>query len=113
MKTPEQVVQEQVEAYNARDLEAFLGTYADDALLEEWPSGRRVAAGREAMRGVYGPLFRDTPALHCRIADRIVHGNIVVDRESVTVAADRDPLAAVAVYEVADGAIRRVLFLRA
>jgi hypothetical protein len=36
-KSPEEVVQQQVNAYNARDIDAFLATFAPDAQLHEFP----------------------------------------------------------------------------
>jgi len=31
MKSPEEIVQQQLDAYNARDIDAILATYAEDA----------------------------------------------------------------------------------
>ena len=41
---PENVVQRQLDAYNARDLEAFMATYAEEAQLFELSSGRSKPA---------------------------------------------------------------------
>jgi uncharacterized protein (TIGR02246 family) len=111
-KTPENTVQDQVDAYNARDLEAFLDTYAEDAVLSELPGGREIASGREAMRPVYASLFEKTPDLHAGIENRIVQGNFVVDHEAVTGFPGHDVHRAVAIYHVRDGRIDRVWFLR-
>ena len=110
--TPEEVVQEQVEAYNARDVDAFLATYHPEAGLFNHPEGETVAAGREAMRQIYARLFEETPDLHVDITDRIVHGKFVIDREAVRGFPGRDVHHAVAIYEVAGETIRNVWFLR-
>jgi len=36
--SPEAIVQAQIEAYNARDIDVFLATYAEDAQLFEHPA---------------------------------------------------------------------------
>ena len=49
---PEAVVQAQLEAYNARDLDAFLATYAENAELYEHPS-KLLASGMAQLRERY------------------------------------------------------------
>src|SRR3954470_20889263 len=53
---PEQVVQEQVEAYNRHDIEAFLKTYSAEIKVFDFPDTLRFS-GLEAMRERYGKLF--------------------------------------------------------
>jgi imidazolonepropionase-like amidohydrolase len=109
--SPETVVQRQVEAYNARDIEAFLSFYADDVMIRRLPSEELVWDGKGAMRARYAKRFSETPDLHCAITKRIVHGSWVVDHQLVTGIADRPRVRAVATYEVRDGLIRNVWYL--
>jgi hypothetical protein len=109
--SPETVVQRQVEAYNARDIEAFLSFYADDVVIRRLPSGEIAWDGKEAMRARYATRFSENPDLFCTITKRIVHGDWVVDHELVTGDKDRPRVRAVATYEVRDGLIRNVWFL--
>ncbi len=107
----EAVVQRQVEAYNARDIDAFLSFYSDDVVIERAPGGKVLYGSRESMREGYQALFDASPELHCHILQRTVSGDMVIDHEFVTGARGGDAIRAVAVYEVADGLIRRVIFL--
>jgi imidazolonepropionase-like amidohydrolase len=107
----EAVVQRQVEAYNARDIDAFLSFYSDDVVIERAPGGKVLHGSRESMRKGYQALFDASPELHCHILQRTVSGDVVIDHEFVTGARGGDAIRAVAVYEVADGKIRRVIFL--
>ncbi len=107
----EAVVQDQVEAYGARDIEAFLATYAEDAQLIRQASGEIIADGREAMRPIYTDLFDKSPELAITILQRTVSGHMVIDQELVTGARGGKAVRAVAIYEVTDGLIRRVWFL--
>lgn len=108
--SPADIVQRQVNAYNAHDIEAFMATYSPDIEIFYHPDSLFMS-GHEAMRNVYGPLFENTPALHCEISSRIVLGRYVIDRERVTGTVDGEAIRAVAIYEVEAGLIRRVWFL--
>ncbi|MHC4225636.1 MAG: amidohydrolase family protein, partial [Planctomycetota bacterium] len=57
-------------------------------------------------------LFGDSPDLCCRLLGRVVQGRFVVDHEEVTGLRGGDKVHAVAIYEVAEGLIRRVWFLK-
>jgi imidazolonepropionase-like amidohydrolase len=109
--SPETVVQRQVEAYNARDIGAFLSYYADDVVIRRLPSGEVAWDSKEAMRPRYAKRFAENPDLFCTITQRIVHGNWVIDHELVTGVKDRPRVRAVATYEVKNGLIQNVWFL--
>jgi hypothetical protein len=111
-RTAEEAAQEQLEAYNARDLEAFLRPYAEDALLMRLPGEEVVAHGHEAMRRIYRKLFAESPDLHCHLLGRILQGRFVVDHEKVSGLRGGESAHAVAIYEVSGGFIRRVWFLK-
>lgn len=106
---PEIIVQKQLDAYNARDIEAFLATYSSDITLYNFPNTLRTD-GVDAMRKGYGRYFESTPDLHAEIKNRIVIGNTVIDEEEVT--ANGNTFNAVAIYEVENGKISKVTFVR-
>ena len=106
--TPVEIVQRQVNAYNAHDLESFLSFYADSATLYGFP-GKLLMQGKAAMRKEYAFLAQ-TPSLHVIIADRIVVGNKVIDHEKLIVNGKQVAEAA-AVYSVEGGKIVKVQFV--
>ena len=108
--TAEQIVQKQLEAYNARDIEAFLATYAEDAQLFDLPD-KLLARGSAELRERYTKRFAD-PLLHAEIVKRIAMANTVVDHERVRLTLPEGPgkLEAIAIYEVRDGKITTVWF---
>ena len=110
--TPEKAVQAQLDAYNARDVEAFLRPYHPEVELARLPGGEVFARGHEQMRAVYADLFARAPELHCRLVTRICHDRFVVDHEDVTGHPAAPRVGAVAIYEVRDGLIRRAWFLK-
>jgi hypothetical protein len=109
---PEEVVQRQVEAYNARDPERFLACYAEDVRVFRPPAPEPTLAGKEAFARFYADNRFNLPRLHAEILARMVVGNRVIDHERITGVRD-EPIEAVAVYEVADGRIRFVWFFYA
>jgi imidazolonepropionase-like amidohydrolase len=108
VESPLDLVQRQVNAYNARHLTAFLETYADDVEID----GLLKLRGKEAMRERYGRLFDENPGLHCEIVRRRVESaSTIIDDERVTGRADGVERRARARYVVEDGLIRQVTFL--
>ena len=108
-ETPEALIQRQLNAYNARNIDAFLDTYAEDVELYNFPN-QLTTKGKVDMRKRYEPFFAVTPNLYCEIVNRIVMGNKVIDEEKVR--AGTQTIRAAAVYEVLDGKIRKVTFVR-
>lgn len=102
------VVQRQLEAYNARDLDAFAATYAPDIRIYRMPASEPAIVGMEELRKTYRARF-ESPNLHADIVNRIAAGNKVIDHERV-VGIKEQPVEAIAVYEVVDGLIRTVWF---
>ncbi|MEE8107186.1 MAG: nuclear transport factor 2 family protein [Planctomycetota bacterium] len=110
--TPAEAAQAQLDAYNARDIDAFLIPYHTDVELFRLPGEERFARGRDEMRAIYSELFAGAPELHCRLITRIAHDRFVIDHEDVTGMPGRERLGAVAIYEVVNGLIRRAWFLK-
>ena len=80
--TPESVVQRQLDAFNARDIDALLAVYADDAQLFEHPS-KLVAQGSAELRERFTARFQE-PNLRAALLQRIVAGAMIIDHEKVT-----------------------------
>ena len=106
---PEVIVQQQMDAYNARDIEAFLDTYADSIEVYDFPNEAQYA-GKEKMRESYAAFFDSTPDLNFIVKNRMVVRNIVIDEEYIT--ANGNNFSAVAIYEVENGKISKVTFMR-
>src|SRR5215468_9740376 len=90
-------VDRQVAAYRDRDLERFLGCYATDVKVRDF-DGNVLMDGLEAVRGQYGPAFRNSPQLQVDIPRRIVAGFPPTMHAAV-------------IYRVRDGLIHDVVLL--
>ncbi|MDC0006338.1 nuclear transport factor 2 family protein [Winogradskyella sp.] len=107
--SPEDIVQKQLDAYNARDIDAFIATYTNNIKLYNFPETLR-SEGEEPMRKSYASYFKNTPDLNCRLLKRMVIGNKVIDHEFIT--ANGNTFKAIAIYEVENGLISKVTFIR-
>jgi imidazolonepropionase-like amidohydrolase len=107
VSTPEMLAQQQLNAYNAHDLEAFLAPYAEDVEIYMFPDKLQMK-GKDAMRKDY-QFITQLPNLHCRLVNRIVEGNTIIDQEEVSGVGNK-PLTAIAMYEMANGKISKVYF---
>ena len=105
----EAIVQRNLEAYNARDIDAFMKDYADDVKLYAYPNTLQTE-GKDAMRKSYKDWFDRVKDLRAFIKKRIVIGNKVIDEEQVT--ANGQIFNAVAIYEVENGKITKVTFIQ-
>ncbi len=76
------IVQAQLDAYNAKDIDALLRTFAPDA--EQFTlHGELLAHGHAQMRARFLARFEELD-LHARLLSRTVVSNVVADHERVT-----------------------------
>ncbi len=108
--TPAAVVQGQLEAYNARDIDAFMRYWAEDAQYYEHPS-TLLASGAAQIRERHVARFTE-PRLHGALVQRMELGNMVVDQEKVTRSFPEGTgqIDVIAIYEVENGKIRKAWF---
>lgn len=109
--TPEILAQQQLNAYNARNIDAFLEPYSDSVRIYGFPN-TPVLQGKEAMRKQYSGMFERTKDLHCQVVNRIVQGDTVIDHESVTWLGSKEPMKAIAIYKIKNGKIAEVYFIQ-
>lgn len=105
----EAIVQRNLDAYNARDIDAFMKDYAENVKLYNYPNELNTE-GKKKMREGYTDWFNRVPDLRAFVKKRIVIGNKVIDEEQVT--ANGKIFNAVAIYEVENGKITKVTFIQ-
>ena len=104
------LAQEQLDAYNKRDIEAFLKPYADSVKVFTYPD-KLEFKGKEVMRMSYAGMFAQAKDLHCTLVSRMVLGNKVIDEESVIFQKDQPPMRAIAIYTIDKDKIAEVRFI--
>ncbi len=108
--TPEILVQQQLNAYNARDIDAFLAPYSDSVAIYDFP-GKISVKGKAEMRKAYAGMFQNIKNLHCQLVNRIIQDNTVIDHESIT-GFGPNLVSGIAIYKIAKGKIAEVYFIQ-
>ena len=105
------LAQKQLDAYNAKNLEAFLSVYSEDVKVYNHPD-QLILQGKAKMRARYKDRFDNSPDLHCTLTNRMVLGNVVIDQEYVIRDKSQPAIEVIAMYKIADGKIAEVYFIR-
>ncbi len=106
------IAQAQLDAYNAQDVDALCGHFADDVIVADLnaePNLHGVAAFRERHIGLFAQ-FSENKA---QLLSRVEIGNKVIDHERVFRSPDATPFEVAAIYTFAGDKIARVDFVKA
>jgi hypothetical protein len=106
-----ELIQRQLDAYNAQDVAAFLECYADDAVLGAL-NGEATQTGLDAIRARHEEMFFQFPKNQAKLLNRIDLGSVVIDHEDVSRGPGGDRFQVAAIYTIRDGKIARVNFAR-
>lgn len=109
--SPEQLVQGQLEAYNLKDLEAFLSFFSDDIRAFNFPE-KEIFSGKQNMRRGYESFFTQNPAAQGQVLQRMIMGNTVIDLERITGLAKGDTLRTMIIFKINKNKINRIYFIR-
>ncbi len=101
------IIQAQVDAYNAQDLDAFCRFYSEDCVIADI-NGEVRQRGRTAIRERFGEMFAQFPQSRCWITQRIAVGNHVIDHEQGERAPGGPGSKVAAIYTLKGGLIVRL-----
>ena len=105
---PLDVVKERNRALNAHELDSFLATYADDVMIYVFPD-KKLGSGKQHLRKIFA-LFIEDKNVRTRVKKTMVADGFVVVESTTTFGKNTE--AGVAIYEVRNGKIKSVRFLR-
>jgi hypothetical protein len=111
MTGPVDLIQRQLDAYNAQDLETMLKCYAPDCTIAGL-NGKVSETSRDALRTRYAKTFAEYPHNRATLVNRIHVGNTVIDHEDVSRGPGKDRFEVIAIYTVENGLIARVDFAK-
>ena len=108
--TPLYIVQAQLDAYNAKDIDALLTTYATDAEQYQLHGGL-LACGHEQMRARFLARFAE-PDLRASLVSRTIMEHVVIDHEIVTRTFPEGvgTVEMLCIYEIVNGRIQKASF---
>ena len=105
------IVQAQLEAYNAQDLDAYCAFFADDVQVADLNKAPHTS-GVAAYRTLYESIFAKWPENKAVLLNRIAVGPTVIDHEKVIRSPGGETFEVIAIYTLADGKIARVDFAK-
>jgi hypothetical protein len=112
-QTPREVVQLQLEAYNEKDIEAFLDVFAEDAEAYNFGDAKPFIKGKANFKTAYGKLFQSSPNLYSLVTSRQVLAQTVIDFEYITGRSNSEqPVLIIAIYKIENHKIVRCDFIR-
>ena len=106
--TPLEIVNKRMELYNQHNIEGFIKLYADDVKIYTYPD-KLLGTGKEKITSIFKPKFA-AQSIHVKIVSQINNGRHVINHEIVT--EDGVETKYVSIYEVKDGLITSVRFVR-
>ncbi len=108
-ETPEMLVQQRANGFNAHNIDAFLQPYDDSIKVYVFPD-QMIAEGKDSLRKIYSGLFTN-PDLHFEIKDHIVQGNTIIDKESLSGIGSKNVEVTV-IFQVENKKIKREYFIK-
>jgi len=110
LATPEDIVQQQLNAYNGHNLDSFMEVFAEDVKVYHFPN-ELLIDGKHNMREQYR-FLENTASLHCELIDRTIIGKIIIDHQKITVDPSKPSTEMIAIYTVFEGKIATIHFIK-
>lgn len=106
--TPLKVVNKRMSLYNQHNFEDFIKLYKQDVKIYTYPD-KLLGTGTENIASIFKPKF-DAKSITVEIVSQMTNGNHVINHEIVTENGKKTKY--VSIYEIKDGLISSVRFVR-
>lgn len=106
--TPMEVVNKRMEFYNQYNFEEFMQLYADDVKVYTYPD-KLLGTGADNISSIFKSKFVEK-SIQVEIVSQMENGSFVINHEIVT--ENGSDTKYVSIYEVKDGLIQSVRFVR-
>ena len=106
--TPMEVVNKRMEFYNLHNFSEFIQLYEDDVKIYTYPD-KLLGTGTDNITSIFKPKFA-SKSIHVEIVSQMNNGNYVINHEIVS--ENGIDTKYVSIYEVKDGLIKSVKFVR-
>jgi hypothetical protein len=107
--TPEELVQEQLEAYNVQDLQRFVACFSKDVQVYKFPNLLQYSDTIN-FENHYAKAWAMNPNQKAIVNERMSLGNLVIDKEKVIGRSSGEVVHVIAMYKVEGGKITQVFF---
>lgn len=103
-----EVVNKRMDSYNSHDFDQFIKLYADDVKIYTYPE-KLLGTGTDNITSIFKPKFANK-SIQVDIISQMNNGNHVINHETVTENGIETKY--VSIYEVENGLIKSVRFVR-
>ena len=108
-ESPSIIVQKQVNAFNAGNLNDFAANFSENIVVQNFPNDT-LYIGNAKLKSSYQRFFQNNAKAHVKVVKRIIKKNLVIDEELVTIQGKEHHQAAL--YEIKNGEIISMSFIR-
>ena len=105
---PIEIVNLRMQAYNNHDLESFMALYSEAIEIYTYPD-TLLGKGKDHLQSIFEPLLSEK-SVHVEILYQLAKDSYVINHESVSYGNSK--VEYVSIYEVSDGLIQSVRFVR-
>lgn len=109
-QTLEDIIDGQLIAYNQGDYESFVSYYDPHIVSYNLETGALIPSlcGPRFFEH-YRQKFTNHPALHCQVLSRLIHNDLSVDQEVVTLTGGHK-MKTLVIYQIKEGKIHKMWF---
>ncbi len=112
MTSSAEIVQGQLEAYNAQDVDAFCKFFSDDILITGY-LGDVICEGMPAFKKRHEGIFSEFPNNKAELLHRIDLGGTVIDHEDVSRGNGDASFQVGCIYTITNARISRIEYVKA
>lgn len=105
---PIDIVNRRMAAYDNHEIQAFMDLYSDEIEIFTYPD-KSLGKGKKHLRSIFEPMFREGN-VHVEVHGQFTKDSYVVNSETVTDGKNKTEY--VSIYEVKNGLIQSVRFVR-
>lgn len=106
------IVQQYMDAYNRRDIGAFLSYMHPEFESTLFDEKKILCINLEQAKKLYARRFKENPKLFVTTLGRIANDNIVVDNQLIEHFDGGKTIRAISIFELEDGLVKRASFAR-
>ena len=100
----------QLDAYNEKNLDAFLNYYSDDYKAYMLETGQLITENKDHLHKIMSGMFETNKFAHSKVIESMKQGDLYVNREESVGHIPDKIITSITIYEVKDGKITQMWF---
>ena len=100
----------QLDAYNKKNLQAFMNCYSNDVKVFMLQSGQMITDGKDQLHSIMKDSFEKDKASKTTVMSKLVQGNLIINQEEITGHEQGKIIRTISIYEVNNDLIQKLWF---